>query len=120
MKQLSLDELKNIITLWALESGHAFNVSRFNPTFKNFAGTKDDIHLALDFTMSLPENKIIILMSDHKDEWENLLSQEVDSPVHLYFYVKEFSEMKKDILNLGTILFNFKEHQEENKKSLDI
>ena len=75
MNQISINELKEIITSWALESGYKLNVYKFNPTFKNFAGNKSDIHLCLDFTMSLPENEITLLMCSHKDEWENLLSQ---------------------------------------------
>lgn len=113
MEQKSINELTKIVTTWALECGYdIIKMTKIAPTFNNFAGNKNDLHIVIDFNTSLPKNQITELMIDHKDEWETVLSQEVDFPTHLYFNIPDsFIGIEKDKKESGIILFDLKEHQ---------
>ena len=116
MPHISIKELKEIVTVWALELGYDLKAILFKPSKGKTLWPEGDVCIALDLTRSLPENEIILLMADHQDEWENLLSIEIGLPVHLYFDIKNaLQELKSDINESGTILFDSKEYENPSK-----
>jgi len=112
MNQISINELKEIITSWALESGYKFNVYKFNPRQMDSPIDKGGIYLALEFLEYLNVSDIDVEMSEHELEWSNLLAQEIGAPVYLNAYVGNTSQkLKQDIIDSGIPLFAYSDHK---------